>query len=109
MLDENFHVQYSNRFEEGEFRKRIKFMYSGELQKIEFKYFGPSVEAVLDRLPTAQIISEENGVFTIKAEVFGEGIKMWILSQGNKIQTLKPQCLVDSLKEELNAMLERYE
>lgn len=88
VLDERFHIPYSSRFEEGEFRKRIQFMYGGKLEKVKFKYFGESVEAVLDRLPTAQIISEEDGVFTIFAEVFGKGIDMWLRSQGNRIELI---------------------
>ncbi len=33
LLDEKFHIPYSSRFEEGELRKRIQFMYGGKLQK----------------------------------------------------------------------------
>ena len=82
---EHFHVPYKDRFEEGEFRKRIQFMYGGKLQKIKFKYSGESVEAVLDRLPTAKILDEQDGVYAISAEVFGKGVEMWIRSQGDKI------------------------
>lgn len=85
ILNEKFHIPYSSRFEEGEFRKRVQFMYGGKLQKIEFKYKGISIEAVLDKLPTARIIAEEDGVYTIAAEVFGKGIEMWIRSQGENI------------------------
>lgn len=89
VLNENFHIPYRNRFEEGEFRKRIQFMYGGRLQKVKFKYKGPDISAVLDRLPTAQIINEKDGVFTITAEVFGKGIDMWLRSQGSYIETVK--------------------
>ena len=34
---------------EGEFRKRVQFMYGGRLEHIRFRYTGPSLEAVLDR------------------------------------------------------------
>lgn len=88
VLDERFHIPYSSRFEEGEFRKRIQFMYGGKLQKVKFRYTGPDVDAVLDRLPTAKIIGEEDGVFTISAEVFGKGIEMWLNSQGDAIERL---------------------
>ena len=54
-LDENFRIPYSDRFEEGEFRKRIQFMYGGKLRKINFEYSGYSVESILDRLPTAKV------------------------------------------------------
>lgn len=89
ILDERFHIPYSSRFEEGEFRKRIQFMYGGKLQKIKFRYSGSSVEAVLDRLPTAQILDETDGVYTISAEVFGKGIDMWLRSQGDAVEIIK--------------------
>ena len=89
VLDETFQVPYKNRFEEGEFRKRIQFMYGGRLQRIKFKYFGYSVEAVLDRLPTAKILAEEDGVYTITAEVFGKGVEMWLGSQGENVELIE--------------------
>ncbi|MBD5510728.1 MAG: WYL domain-containing protein [Lachnospiraceae bacterium] len=88
VLDEKFHIPYSSRFEEGEFRKRIQFMYGGKLQRINFEYSGLDVDAILDRLPTAKIISENDGVYTITAEVFGKGIDMWLRSQGENIKLL---------------------
>ena len=89
ILDERFHIPYSSRFEEGEFRKRIQFMYGGKLQKIKFRYSGSSVEAVLDRLPTSQILDETDGVYTISAEVFGKGIDMWLRSQGDAVEVVE--------------------
>lgn len=88
ILDEHFRRPYKDRFEEGEFRKRIQFMYGGKLQKVRFKYSGYSVEAILDRLPTAVIEDEEDGVYTISAEVFGKGIDMWLRSQGETMLLL---------------------
>ncbi len=89
VLDERFNIPYANRFEEGEFRKRIQFMYGGKLQKVRFTYSGSSIEAVLDRLPTAVVENEENGVYTVSAEVFGKGIEMWLKSQGDMVQILE--------------------
>ena len=88
VLDEHFHIPYKDRFEEGEFRKRIQFMYGGKLRKIKFQYFGDSIEAVLDRLPTAEVLGEKDGVYTVSAEVFGDGIDMWIRSQGDAVHML---------------------
>lgn len=88
VLNEKFHIPYSSRFEEGEFRKRIQFMYGGKLQKIKFEYSGLDIDAILDRLPTAQIISEDNGVYTVSAEVFGKGIDMWLRSQEKYIKII---------------------
>lgn len=84
----HFPIIYADRFQEGEMRKRIQFMYGGDLQKIKFLYTGPSVEAVLDRLPTAKIIEQTPAGIVISAEVFGIGINMWLRSQGDKIKML---------------------
>lgn len=89
MCDETFRIPYSSRFEEGEFRKRIQFMYGGKLQRVEFAYTGNSIDSVLDRLPTAKILHEEGNRYTISAEVFGTGIEMWIRSQGDMITDVK--------------------
>ena len=85
---EHFTPAYAKRFQEGEFRRRVQFMYGGKLQKIRFKYTGPSIEAVLDRLPTAEILSQDDSGWTISAEVFGKGIEMWMRSQGDYIQEI---------------------
>lgn len=81
---------YSDLLDDGEFRKRVQFMYGGKLQTIRFRYSGMSVESVLDRLPTAKILSEENGVYTIEAETFGKGIEMWLRSHGDTVEIIQP-------------------
>lgn len=85
LLDEHFKVPYKDRFQEGEFRKRVQFMYGGKLERIRFHYTGPSIEAVLDRLPTAEIVERDKTGWTVEAEVFGKGIEMWLRSQGSYI------------------------
>lgn len=88
ILDEKFYIPYSSRFEEGEFRKRIQFMYGGKLQTVRFKYTGPDIDAILDRLPTAQILDHDEDGYIIRAEVFGKGIDMWLRSQGDYVSVL---------------------
>ena len=88
ILDEKFHIPYSDRFEEGEFRKRIQFMYGGKIRHIKFLYKGYDVDSILDRLPTAKIVTEKDGTYEIHAEVFGDGIDMWLRSQGDRIELL---------------------
>ena len=89
VLDKRFHIPYSSRFEEGEFRKRIQFMYGGKIQKIRFRYKGPDIDSILDRLPTAHVLDEENCEYIVAAEVFGTGINMWIRSQGDYIEMIE--------------------
>lgn len=82
---DRFTVDYRNKFKDGEFRKRVQFMYTGELKTVKFEYSGV-LEAILDRLPTAKILREENGVYTISAETYGDGIYMWLRSQGDMVK-----------------------
>lgn len=88
VLDERFFIPYAEKFDEGEFRKRVQFMYGGKLQTVRFTYSGESIEAVLDRLPTAVILDEKDGIYTVEAEVYGKGIDMWLRSQGEKVHTI---------------------
>lgn len=95
ILDETFRIKYADRFQEGEFRKRIQFMYGGKLRRVRFEYTGYSAEAIKDKLPTAKIIEKETlpdgkrKVYSVTAEVFGDGIDMWLRSQGDNVKILK--------------------
>lgn len=93
MLDEKFSIPYPDKFRDGEFRKRVQFMYDGDLMQIKFRYFGASIEHVLDRLPTAKAKKREAGVYDVSAEVYGNGILIWLLSQGSQVDVIAPQNL----------------
>lgn len=86
--DERFKL-FGNKFEEGEFRKRVQFMYSGELHRVTFWYKGENVDSVLDRLPTAVIVEQKEGRYKITADVYGDGIYMWLRSQGERVELAK--------------------
>jgi len=108
LMDERFSLPYANRFQEGEFRKRVQFMYPGRLEKIRFRYTGKSVDAILDRLPTAKILSQAEQNFEIEAEVYGKGIVMWLLSQEERVEVIAPAHLRDKMRDTLLKMLELY-
>jgi len=83
--EQKFEIPYSQRFSEAEFRKRVQFMYGGELRTVRFLYQG-GLEAVLDRLPTARIEKQSEDGALIRAEAYGSGIDMWLKSQGEKVK-----------------------
>lgn len=89
VLKEQFHIPYKDRFEEGEFRRRVQFMYGGKLRRVKFRYKGESIEAVKDRLPTAEILSQDEDGYVVTAEVFGKGIEMWLRSQGEMVEVME--------------------
>ncbi len=108
LTEETFRVPYANRFQEGEFRKRIQFMYTGPLTTITFAFWGDSLEAVLDRLPTARVIEEAEGKAVIKAEVYGEGVKRWLLSQKDCLEVLSPKAYREEILSVIEEMYRNY-
>ena len=86
--EESFNIPYKDRFEEGEFRKRVQFMYTGPLKRITFEFSGMSLEAILDRIPTAEIIAQSGKTTTLRAECYGDGILMWLRTQGENVKIL---------------------
>lgn len=86
--NEHFSTPYSKEFNDGEFRKRVQFMFTGKLKKVKFEFYGDSVEFILDKLPTAEILSQKDGVYTISAESYGNGIDMWLRSQGDIVKII---------------------
>ena len=108
ILPEKFNIPYSERFEDGEFRKRVQFMYGGELMKIQLRYTGYAVENLLDRLPMAEIKQQDETGYILNVEVFGEGIMMWLLGLGEQVEVLKPESLRKKMKEKIGKMAELY-
>lgn len=88
ILDDRFNIPYSEKFEEQKFRDSAPLMFGGNIHRLEFWYSGPSLEAVLDRVPTAKVIKVENGQWLLSAEVIGEGAEIWLRGQGNNIEML---------------------
>lgn len=79
-------------------------MWSGELRTIRFEFTSPSVQAVLDKLLTARIIEREGKKCLIEAETYGNGIKMWRLSQGRWVKVVVPKDFVEEIKAEIDKM-----
>lgn len=97
------------KFDEGLLRQRSLLMWPGKLRTIRFSFSGPSVQAVLDKLPTARILDRENDGYLIEAQVYGDGIKMWLLSQGAWVKVLAPDDFVEEMREEIEKMASFYQ
>ena len=108
VLEEHFRVEYSSRFQPGEFRQEVQFMSTGELMKVRFRFWGKSLEAVLDRLPNAVIISKDDSGTVLQAEVYARGAKMWFLSQAEFLEVLSPLSFREEMQRTLAAMLANY-
>ena len=104
----HFQIKYDKRFNEGKLKNQIQYMWPGKNQEILFEFTGPSVQAVLDRIPESKIEKKEKDKYIIRAQVYGAGIKMFLLSQGSWVKVLEPQSFVQEMKIEAEKMLENY-
>lgn len=106
---EHFQLERVHDFDEGKLRERNQFMFPGETVKIRFEFSGLSLQAILDRLPTAKVVEKKGNTSIVEAVVnHGRGLVMYLLSQGAWVKVLSPQSLVDEIQEELNKMQSLY-
>jgi len=90
---DKFNLPYEKQFPEGEFRKRVQFMFTGPLHVIKFYCKNYALEAALDRLPTATVVEAGPDRSLLRVEVYGSGIDMWFRSQGDAIEVVKDTVL----------------
>lgn len=95
-------------FDEGALRDKVQFMRPGEYRKIKFSYNGPSVQAVLDKIPTAKVVAVDGDKKIIEAETYGIRINMFLLSQGSMVQVLGPEEFVREMAGEIDKMARLY-
>ena len=95
-------------FDEGELRQLNQYMFYGKLRRIRFWYTGPSLQAILDKLPTAKIIERGRGKYLLEAEIYGDGIKMFLLSQGEWVRVIEPEEFVKEISETAMAVAALY-
>lgn len=98
----------SLKFDEGELRKKSLLMWPGPERKVLFEFKGPSLQAILDKIPTAKVIDKDDHKYLVEAEVYGDGIKMFLLSQGSWVKVLGPESFVREMREEINKMAMQY-
>lgn len=111
IINETFHHTPPHYLSPMKIKDRIYFMYGGNLQRVRFEFNGGIIESVLDRFPTAKTIKNDhkNNKYVVEVEVIGDGILMWLLSQGRRVKVLSPQSMVDKMKEEVEAIQRNYE
>jgi len=105
---EYFEIEKDALVDEGLIRQHSQYMFPGKARRIRFSFSGPSVQAVLDKIPSAKIIAMEDGKYILEAEVFGEGVKMFLLSQGAWVEVLSPKEFREEIIIEVGKMAGNY-
>ncbi|MFL1997500.1 WYL domain-containing protein [Lysinibacillus irui] len=107
-LTNKFYKPFTDHFQVEELHKRKPFMDAGELLPIRFLYKGKSPKTIFNRLPSAKLLSQNDSEYFFEAEVFGIGIKMWLLSQGATIEVLEPIELREEIIATIQAIQQNY-
>lgn len=104
-----FVIKDQEDFDEGDLMSKIQYMFPGTTRHIKFAFSGPSVQAVLDRIPTAKLVEKADGEYIIEADVIGPGVDMFLLSQGAWVRPIAPKSFVDEMRGEVEKMMRNYE
>lgn len=87
-----------------------KKMFMGEKVRIRFRYTGPSVQAVLDRFPTAEVVKQDEEGTEIAAMVeYSRGTLMELLAQGRWVKVLSPERIIENIKNEIEMISNYYD
>ena len=108
-LDQKVPLGINTRYQLGDAKLYNQNMFMGKRIRIRFVYTGPSVEAILDKFPTAEIVRRDEGEVELTAMVeYSRGTIMELLSQGSWIRVLGPKKVLEDVQEELRIMKSYY-
>ena len=85
-------------------------MYGGRLNHLKLLVRDFALEAVCDKLSTAQVTPWEKGDYDylVEAELFGDGILMWLMGQGDGVKLIAPDDLVNKLQDKVTKLVAMY-
>lgn len=109
VLESNF--VYPNDFSVKEYMSNIFSVIEGEEYHVEIRFFRPASVWIREKkwLPNQRIEELEDGSVIFKATVKGLiDIKRWVLSFGKLAVVQKPEKLVESIRDEIDAMKHLY-
>ncbi|MEH7085426.1 WYL domain-containing protein [Neobacillus drentensis] len=94
----------------GEYVRRSFNMYVGDLQEVRLKVKDSNIPYLKRRFPKVSISpSIDNQWFDVELEVYGlQGIKLWILQQGQFVKVVAPLELREKVKQDISEMYQMY-
>ena len=97
VLGDHFRVVYKDRFEEGEFKKKLYENFSNKPTMLKFRYTGDDVSRIFMRFPTAEIVEHDQNGWLFSAHTNGVGAIIWLMGQDDKVEILEgaelPACV----------------
>lgn len=109
-VDKKVNIEKFQQISFAELKDRLLYMYNGEKNKVIFELNGPFMEYVYDKFPHAKLLKADyvKHQYLVEVEAVGDGIMMWMLSQGSRVKVISPFSMVEKYTNELKKMLEQY-
>ncbi|MGK0555007.1 WYL domain-containing protein [Macrococcus capreoli] len=92
----------------GALKNLAPLMFNGKKESIKIEFTGISEEAILDKFPINSK-EEKDGKTIITIEAIGDGVYMWLLSQGANIKVISPEGVKQEMKRRIQKMMDLYQ
>jgi predicted DNA-binding transcriptional regulator YafY len=94
----------------GEYLQQAFYMYGGNLQKVRLKVKESNIPFLKRQFPVVSInATNAQEWLDVRLEVRGlEGIKLWVLQQGQYVEVLEPMELREKVKDDIAQMYHMY-
>ncbi len=101
---------YKDSFDTGDYVSRLFGMHSGAVERVEFRCKKTVSEQIFDRFGEDIFITDVTETdFKFKVDlVVSEALVTWIINYGEDIKVLRPQSLIDTVKERARKVLNNY-
>lgn len=105
-------VPYIRRPDEGRMINNTFLLNGGGVIDYKFRYRA-NKEVALNNVPNSHISSDDDAnnsdVTIVEGRLYSQGAVLWVLSQGTQVEVLRPQSLIDAVKQKLHDTLSMYE
>lgn len=107
--DNHYTEDFTQLYRQENFKEKLQLMYSGEKIHLQFRFWGASIDAVMDRLENAETKKLSDDSYLVKATVYDKGIKMWLLSQMEFVEVLSPESFRNEIALTIQKMSALYD
>ena len=108
LTKEHYDNDLYDKYNTGNMRNYLQFMYAGKLLIIKVKCRTDLVDVFMDRLPNHWLIEDQGQYQILGAKVFGSGFIKWALSMGKSIEILEPVELRAQIIKEVKCLSDLY-
>lgn len=108
ILNQTYSKQLFSKYNVGNMKKNTKFMSGGRFIKVKLKVDKLVLNTILDQIPNAIIINENNSFAFLEVKIFEDGFIKWVLNNSDAVEVINPIEIRDKIKNEAIKILNKY-